>query len=192
MKLINVSKFQNKRMIFSDVNVIFKMCSLNCIIGKSGMGKTTLLNMMYGLDLNYEGIIEGNEQITYARHTSSLFENLTIKQLSKITHLNIEYAKVLNIYDLFDMKISKLSGGQRARVELLNAISTKGKLILIDEPTESLDEENSKIVINLLVKLAAKKTIIISTHDQQLISKATHVFEVKNCKLNEVEVSYND
>lgn len=96
-----------------------------------------------------------------------------------------EVLKKLNIYQLKDKAINKLSGGEQQRVSLVRAMISDANVIFADEPTGNLDFENSKIVYSYLQKMAKEydKAIISVTHDSDMIAYADHTCYLKNGKL---------
>lgn len=92
----------------------------------------------------------------------------------------------LNIYQLKDKVVNKLSGGEQQRVSLVRAMISDAKVIFADEPTGNLDYENSEIVYSYLRKMAKEydKAIISVTHDADMISYADHTFNLKNGKIH--------
>jgi len=183
------------------------------IVGVSGSGKTSLLNIIGLLDRNYQGnyFYEGedmqlclkpnqfrNAKFGYIVQDYALIEEYTVKENIEIPlvyateKLNREQRneriknvlKALDISDKEDILVSKLSGGQRQRTAIARAIINNPEVILADEPTGSLDGENSLQVMNILKTLNdAGKTIILITHDldlaEQYCQKIYHLVDGK-------------
>ncbi|WP_299135590.1 ATP-binding cassette domain-containing protein [uncultured Tenacibaculum sp.] len=169
------------------------------ILGKSGIGKTTLLHLCAGLLTPLSGkIIINNTDINSLSNNKlntfrgknigfvfqknhlvqslNVFENLQARLFfskKKTTNKEVEnLLKQLDIYDLKNKKVNKLSQGQLQRVGIALSIIHNPKVILADEPTSSLDDQNCKTVIKLL-KEQAKLTdanLIVITHDHRLKS----------------------
>lgn len=97
--------------------------------------------------------------------------------------LNI--AKILNIEDKLNTKVKKLSGGERQRVAILRSIINNQKIILADEPTGSLDPNNSQLIVNYLKDIADKqnKTVIIVTHDMNVAKSCHKIYNLSNRKI---------
>ena len=151
------------------------------IIGSSGCGKSTILNILSGLDSDYSGKIRFKDSIktSYMLQEDTLFPWLTVfenatlglKIQKKLTDENKLYVKsLLEKYDLgnfIDKKISSLSGGMRQRVALIRTIATKPDLIFLDEPFSALDYQTRLKVSDDIYKIIKNEgiTAIMVTHD---------------------------
>ena len=179
---------------FHDINLKKKENLL--IIGKSGVGKTTLLHLLAGLLKSSSGSIElfgknitslssdeldkfrkNNIGIVFQRphfvNSLTVKENLQIAQYiaNKKNNFRIESVlKNLNIFDKAHNKTNSLSQGEKQRASIAMAIINSPKLILADEPSSSLDDENCTRVIKLLKKQAREfeAQLIVITHDSRL------------------------
>jgi putative ABC transport system ATP-binding protein len=175
------------------------------ILGKSGSGKTTLLNLLAGLLQPIKGQItlDGTNLSSISGQKLDLFRGKNIGIVFQKPHLiaalnvkqNLELAhffsrkKGQNLDQLLaDLGIAKkanssvltLSEGEAQRVSIARALATNPKLILADEPTSSLDDENTEKVIQLLKAQAAKigAALIIVTHDQRVKNHISNFIEV--------------
>ncbi len=178
------------------------------IIGKSGSGKTTLINMLSGLLTPSSGNVLINDTDIYSLNDKnrSLFrnknigfipqgqtglQNLTILENILLPTLIYEKddkkdlaIKLLNDLDIIDLKDSypnELSGGELRRMAIARSIIMNPSIIFADEPTGDLDEANTKIVLDILRKIAnSGKTIIMVTHDKDAISYADIIYKMEN------------
>lgn len=178
------------------------------IIGKSGSGKTTLINMLSGLLTPSSGNVLINDTDIYSLNDKnrSLFrnknigfipqgqtglQNLTILENILLPILIYEKddkkdlaIKLLNDLDIIDLKDSypnELSGGELRRMAIARSIIMNPSIVFADEPTGDLDEANTKIVLDILRKLAnSGKTIIMVTHDKDAISYADIIYKMEN------------
>lgn len=197
----------DKQIIFKDVN--FKTCpgKITGIIGKSGCGKTTFLKaLIYQyknqiLSIDKQVITEKNKEdyllhcVSYIDQFGTFFENMKIIEhfefISQLKKQNFNQNKMLEILhlvglDTIDLKNypSSLSIGQRKRFLIALAMFKDASIIIIDEPTASLDQENKEIILNLLQKLKKdNKYIIITTHDDFLIEHLDIIYEIENKQL---------
>lgn|SRR5690554_4854478 len=217
-KLENIYKTYDKEQTFilNSLNFEFNEGDFIAIIGKSGSGKTTLLNILSTIDTPSKGyyIFNGknlsklssnklaefrNESIGVVFQEYNLIPMYTTKQnillpliFSKIKkQVNIErILEDLDIVKLEDKKIKYLSGGEQQRVAIGRAVVNKPSLILADEPTGNLDNENSEKIFNILKKLNdSNTTILVVTHDLYFAKKFDKVFELKNGTISEIKKS---
>ena len=164
------------------------------IVGKSGCGKTTLINCIAGIEVIDSGEIlvdnqivhqmTSNEKYIHLNHTIglvfqdyNLIDDLTVGQNIGIslslqgqtnTQQDIESSlKQVDLEGYQNRKIYELSGGQKQRVAIARTIAKQCKCILADEPTGNLDEESSEIVWSLLQKLSTDKLVVVITHDNE-------------------------
>lgn len=174
LELKNINKVVNNKKILDDINIKIPSTGLTIISGKSGSGKTTLLNVINSLDKDYDGevLYDGRklsvENFSNVFQDYNLFEELTVIENLKIYN-NLkevdELLEKLNIKSLKNKKVYTLSGGEKRRVSIARALLKKSKIIILDEPTSSLDEENIKTVLNILKEYSKNHLVIISTHE---------------------------
>ena len=181
--------YTRSKPIISDMNLTFPSTGLNIIVGKSGCGKTTLLNMIGTMDQDYIGSIEldgvelsrltpnqisdyRNYDSSYIFQLNSLFENMTVRQnmelilnlQSKETDISAILEKV-GLVGFEDKKVKFLSGGERQRVGIARAIAKDAKIVLADEPTSALDSKNAHKILALLKEISKDRLVIVVTHD---------------------------
>ena len=185
------------------------------IVGPSGAGKTTVLNMLGGMDAVTSGtiLVDGvkvssfNErQLTeYRRYDVgfvfqfyNLIQNLTalenVEIASEICKNPLDAGKTLEEVGLADrMKNfpAQLSGGEQQRVSIARAIAKNPKLLLCDEPTGALDYETGKNILKLLHDVCRNsgKTVIVITHNSAITQMADRVIHIKNCTVVGEEVN---
>ena len=195
--------------IIRNVNLDINQNERIALIGEIGSGKSTLGKLLVKLFDYDEGSIKVNgielkdasikslrKVITYIpQHPKlfnrSLYSNITYginkiqrdKVISLINSIKIDSIRNRFLEDL-DKPVGKygnnLSGGQRQIVWLLRSMLQKSKVIILDEPTSSLDEENSKIVMDFIMNASKNKTLILITHEKKLLKLANRVIEMKN------------
>lgn len=162
------------------------------IVGTSGCGKSSLLNILAGLDNNFEGIYKFKKNITfsYMLQTDCLFNWLNIfdnckigldikkdKDPKKIDKIN-ELLKIYNLEEFKNKKPSSLSGGMKQRVALIRTLATNPDILLLDEPFSALDYQTRLAISNDVYKMIKKekKTVIMVTHDiSEAISLANKI-----------------
>ena len=202
--------------VISDLNLSFPATGLHIIAGKSGCGKTTLLNLIGTMDQDYIGsiVFDGvelstlsyhkmceyrNYQSAYIFQINSLFEHLTVEENIKLV-LDLqgkkrEVAPILEKVGLkgFEKKkVKYLSGGERQRVGIARALAKDSKIILADEPTSALDSKNGHKIFALLKEISKEKLVIIVTHDIKTATQyADRMIRLVDGRVVE-EINYND
>ena len=197
----------------NNINLSFDDAGFNSIIGKSGSGKTTLLNMISQFDKPSKGEIylykkkykyKDKKKYRFYRDDVRLvsqqynlltnltvIENVMIPLLIRGCHKNkayntaFRYLKYVNVpEELFTVSASRLSGGECQRVAIARTLVGNPKIILCDEPTGALDSENSIIVMELLSKISKSKTVIMVSHNLQLVDKySDRIIEISDGKI---------
>lgn len=180
MKIEHLNKSFQGNVIFKDFFIDFIDEEINCIVGRSGVGKTTLLNILAGLDNNYKGDVLGNkvDEISYIFQEDRLIPYLTVKEnieLFVYNYYNHDEAtekiksvfKLLHIENILNMYPMKLSGGMRQRVNIARALIKPSRFILMDEPFKSLDYKTKYSIMKEIKYIFSegKKTVIFVTHD---------------------------
>jgi len=185
------------------------------IVGPSGAGKTTVLNILGGMDSADEGevIIDGKniaefdtKQLTQYRRDDvgfifqsyNLIPNLTAKEnvdfAAEISPDALDSEKVLEDVGLGHRKENfpaQLSGGEQQRVAIARALAKKPKLLLCDEPTGALDFETGKKVLELLQfsKEQYGATVVVITHNQAIAPIADRVIEIADAKVRNMTIN---
>ncbi len=171
-------KFQDK-VILDKVNFDFLPRKKYVISGKSGIGKTTLLNLIAGYLKEDSGeiTIDSGLSIEYLFQDECLFSNLTVidnlfikaccleMERERFYEISEKLLRKFNIVDLKNRKVALLSGGEKQRIQLASLLLSNPDIILLDEPTSKLDEENKKYIIQLINKQLEEKLLIIVSHD---------------------------
>lgn len=211
IKLKNITKSFD-RLILNNVNLELIDGNIYVVKGISGSGKTTLFNIITFLDTNYNGDYFWNEinvkdmnekeleevknSISYVFQKSYLFKKLTIKEnllfIKNDIDLINKYAKKFNIFELLEKNPEELSGGERQRVALVRALILDTKVIVLDEPTSSLDKGNALIFADYLKEVVNdNKIIIIATHKNIYDSYANAIYSLEYGNLKEIKVNIN-
>ncbi len=178
MQIKNVTKKYGELVVLENFSVDFEKDKITCILGASGCGKTTLLNVIAGLT-DYQGQVVGDNKISYIFQGTRLLKNLTVyKNLEYVLKNNgltkeeievsiTEMLKKVDLWDVRDKYPHQLSGGMMQRVSLSRAFVFNAPVLLMDEPFKGLDISLKKQIIELFQKLikSEKKTTIFVTHD---------------------------
>lgn len=215
IEIANFTKKYVKRIIYDNVSFNLPNNGVVAIVGESGSGKTTLLNAIAGLDFDYEGeiLIDADNLRTLNQNSLSdyrihnigyVFQNFNLLNLEtveanillplectcnyskKVKHRKIqELSCLLGISKLLNQNVNKLSGGEKQRVAIARAMVNSPKLILCDEPTGALDEQNSVQIYDILRKISSNSLIIIASHDVEGVSKiADKIITLKDAKVS--------
>lgn len=172
---------------------------LVAIKGKSGSGKSTMLNLLSGMDRPSEGRVffEGSEDLAsrMGDETAMVFQHYNlISGLSVMANVllplkinggskkrAIAILKTLGLYRYAGKDVANLSGGEKQRVAIARALVSKPKIIFADEPTGALDEKNSETVMNALKEISKKRLVLLVSHNDALIARyADCIIEMKD------------
>lgn len=212
---------KNELHVLNGINITFEEKGLVCILGESGSGKTTLLNTIGGLDTFADGEMEIDGQILkryIQKETERLrndkfgyiFQNYYLLQDYTVAY-NIKLA--LNTFDIseeereqrvdyvlekLDMAkykkklVSQLSGGQQQRVSIARALVKSPKIILADEPTGNLDEENTLRTMSILKNIAKDCLVILVSHEKRIAQFfAERIIEIEDGKIQKDYINKN-
>ena len=195
------------------VNFTIEKGEFCVVVGASGAGKTTILNILGGMDSLSEGqvMLDGEEisaynskkLTTYRRYDIgfvfqfyNLVQNLTalenVELAAQICKDPLDAAQVLEMVGLKDRANNfpaQLSGGEQQRVAIARALAKNPKLLLCDEPTGALDYNTGKAVLKLLQDTCRKEgmTVVVITHNQALTAMADRVITVKSGTVQKIE-----
>lgn len=218
LEINNVSFSYKEKQVLSNVNIKFDKNGIFGIIGESGVGKSTLINLLSNIYVPDKGtILVNGRNITEFKEKSlrqkiavvsqehfifkgsikqnflSINENLTDGEI-------IFYCKECGIHQfidslpekynsIIDENLTNLSEGQKQRIALARALSTGSQILILDEPVSSLDQNSSEIIKNTLEKIRDDKIIIIISHNYNILENADIVYEIAERK---VEVKYDN
>lgn len=200
----------NQERALNDVTLEIAPGKITAIYGPSGCGKTSLLNIISGLDSQYQGNLYFKNQnmrdfserdLTYFRkaHIGFVFQNfnliphqsvlenvkmpLYVKNMTDKEMVKIAERELnrLGIGGFIKKNVKQLSGGQKQRVAIARALVNNPEMIVADEPTGSLDSQSQENVLEIFKELAeAGKTVIIVTHNPEVADYADVVIKMKD------------
>ena len=212
IKIDSLTKKYKNHIVLENTSYTFMQKGLVCLLGPSGGGKSTLLNLIAGFDSDYTGTIKvcdkeinkmsTEELCNYRRdNIGFVFQNYhllkgytVLENILLATELNdfsdkenIDRAnnllEKLNIEEKSNENIENLSGGQKQRVAIARALINEPKLILADEPTGALDRNTSTEIMKLLKEISKDKLVIIITHDPKICEFADEIIKIEDKKI---------
>ncbi|WP_337467506.1 ABC transporter ATP-binding protein [Holdemanella biformis] len=211
IKIQNLKKTYKDCVALDTVSMHIRKGEFVAIIGASGSGKTTMLNIIGGLDTDYMGscVVRNKEMsslsdvecctlrsryISYVYQFFNLISFLTVKEnvclASQIKGKKVDekeldqVLKLLGLEHKKDRFANELSGGQQQRVAIARAILAHTDIILADEPTGNLDGENAENVMDILKALNKEgKTIVLVTHDLKIANYADRIIRLEQGKI---------
>jgi putative ABC transport system ATP-binding protein len=187
--------------------------SFSCIIGKSGHGKSTLMQLIGGLDkatsgkifvdgVNISGLSDKKLSELRAKKIGFVFQFFNLLQnLTALENIQVammfggisagkqrekaeDLLKLVGLSDKANAKPNELSGGQQQRISIARALANDPDILLMDEPTGNLDSESEKDVLGHIFKVhKAGKTVVMVTHNNELANRADILFEIHDGKL---------
>lgn len=211
IKIQNLKKTYKDCVALDTVSMHIRKGEFVAIIGASGSGKTTMLNIIGGLDTDYMGscVVRNKEisslsdvecctlrsrYISYVYQFFNLISFLTVKEnvclASQIKGKKVDEKELNQVLKLLGLEHKKdcfaneLSGGQQQRVAIARAILAHTDIILADEPTGNLDGENAENVMDILKALNKEgKTIVLVTHDLKVANYADRIIRLEQGKI---------
>ena len=197
-----------------NISLIFNSCGFVSIVGKSGSGKSTIINMIANLDKASTGVVfiddqeigklKGNKLCNYYKskvgivfqnynlleNETALYNVMIAMQINGVSlkEAKIRATKLLEYVGLnkssFELNASLLSGGEKQRVAIARTLSNNPDVILCDEPTGALDNENSLKVIELLKEYSKDKLVIMVSHNLQIVDKySDRIIEISDGRI---------
>jgi len=161
--------------ILNSIGFEFEAGKISCLMGESGIGKTTLLKILMGLEKKDSGHVSGideNTKISAVFQEERLCDNLTsLGNILMVCDKNIsrdvikKHLSLVLLENAALKKVSLLSGGMRQRVAIVRAMIVSSDIVLMDEPFKGLDEETKKAVIAYVKDNQRGRTVLIVTHN---------------------------
>ncbi len=205
IKLSNISfEYNSDKTIINNFNYIFNDSGLYGIVAKSGYGKTTLLNLIGGIlkpskgKITYSADIANDRSISYIFQDDNLLENLTLMEnievILRINKKKIDIGNIdsillkLSILEYKNTKVKDISGGERKRLSIALALLNDSKVILADEPTSSLDLDNSINIMNIFKELSKDILIIFTCHNRDITNQfSDYILDLEKNENNEID-----
>ena len=210
-----------KQLVLRGINVEFKRGEFVAVLGESGCGKSTFMNILGGLDQDYTGsiVLDGEFLKDYSEKKLDDYRKsrvgLIFQNYNLISHMtvkeNIEVAMTMSnigreerkartqdvlaqvgLSDYAEKLPNQLSGGQRQRVAIARALANMPEILLADEPTGALDKDSAEQVIRILKKIAESgKLVIVVTHSQKVASACSRILTIDDGVIKSDEKQYD-
>ncbi|MBQ7939636.1 MAG: ABC transporter ATP-binding protein [Clostridia bacterium] len=194
-----------------DVSLDFHAGMMYAVVGRSGSGKSTLLSMIAGFDrlkageilVNGENLSKMDPETYRRKHVGMVFQayhlipQLTVSENIRLameiagyvcndvhSYVNTLLEKVGLDASYAKKRVTRLSGGEQQRVAVARAVSTHADILLADEPTGNLDDENAEMIVDLLYRMAHEdgKCVIMVTHSLELAQKCDQIYRLAGGK----------
>lgn len=199
----HIVKAYSERVLLNDVNFSIHRGEKVGVIGTNGMGKSTLLKIIAGIEEADQGeIIKGNKvHIRYLPQTPVFEKNMTVLEavlkdnINEINQWSVESEAKTVLQELgltdYEQKVEELSGGQKKRAALANAVLAPVEILILDEPTNHLDDEMSQWLEEYLIRF--RGAVLLVTHDRYFLDRVvTRIVEVDKGQLYSYPGSYSE
>ena len=195
IEIKNLKKYYEDRLILEVANLNFSKGKIYSILGRNGAGKSTLLKILGGILSYDEGNLRYNEdEVILSTQEPLFFKGNVIYNLTepfKLRNLKVELEKVtiflkeFQVEELKESPVDNLSGGEKAKIQFIRTILYNKKILLLDEPTASMDKKSTYIVERILSELRNTGClVIIVTHDyEQAVRISDYIYEVDEGKI---------
>lgn len=203
IKLINISKKYDDLILLKDFNIDFEKNKITCLFGPSGVGKTTIANIVAGIVPVDEGRVVGidNSLFSYVFQEPRLlkwynvYENIDfvlkdVYKPDKRAEIINSYLEMVELSEYRNYKIDALSGGMAQRVSLARAFAYPSHILIMDEPFKGLDNKLKSEMSSLFLKMwnLSQRTVIFITHDVEEAVDLSHIiYTLKDRPVNIID-----
>ncbi len=189
----NLSKSFENNSVLKNINITLKQGSVTCLMGQSGKGKTTLLNILMGFEKCDNGEILNMPKLKSAVFQENrLCENFSVLRNIKLVNDDVDDNTILSHLEAVGLKneanqqVSTLSGGMKRRVALVRAIIAKKDILFLDEPFKGLDDKTKDKVLDYLISNCKNLTVLMVTHQvDDAIKLNAHILYLKDGNITE-------
>lgn len=173
LSIENIYKKYGNTVVLEGISAVFTEDKINCIMGKSGIGKTTLLQIIIGLLQPDSGMVSKTGKIGVVFQENRLIEKMSVLNNIMLVLENTDKESEKKIRDVLsdilpkeciNMPVETLSGGQKRRVAIARALLCECDMYLIDEPFTGLDQESKQCIMEFIKKYTKNKVTLIVTH----------------------------
>ena len=187
----HLNKKYKEKIIYKDFSYAFETGKIYGLLAPSGYGKTTLLNIISGLEREYKGVVEVKGEVSYVFQEPRLFFHMSVmenivfvredRDLEKLDFL----LKLVDLYEQRNLYPNELSGGMKMRVSIARALYNKSDILLLDEAFAGIDNKLTKKILSYIETIKENKTILIVSHNEDLLKNMADVI-VPLDKLEEI------
>ena len=178
IKIQNLTKTMSHRLLFENLSFAIEKTGLYAITGPSGIGKTTLLRIIMGLESADSGTITGTENLRFSPvfpedrliPTKTALENAAFAKDDKQKAASL--LERLGLSENLHKYPDELSTGMKRRVSLARALVYEGDILILDEPFSGLDEKNKENMLDILFEYSKKLPVLLVSHDTSLLQKS--------------------
>ena len=175
LKIDSLTKSFGDKKVLDRLSFSCDSVGITAVMGASGIGKTTLLNIIAGLDRAYEGeVVSTFKKVAYKFQEPRLFDWLSAVENVKLVcgdgdadRKARHWLEAVGLSDSLGKYPRELSGGMQQRVALARALAYEGDLLLLDEPFSAVDRETKERLIDLVKEYGKTHAVILVTHDEQ-------------------------
>lgn len=171
----NISKSFDGRKVLENVSYTFKAGSICCIMGESGVGKTTFLKILFGLIKPDAGQVSGLSKPSVMFQEDRLLENMNaidnvrlVMQGKNAEDIAEKELEQLLPKESLKKAVSSLSGGMKRRVALVRAMTAESDIVMLDEPFSGLDKEMIKKAVSYILDRKGDRTVLVVTHNREV------------------------
>ena len=173
-----IYKSYNGQQVLNDFSQVFSSGTINCVMGNSGIGKTTLMRILMGLEKPDSGSVDSSG----VRFSAVFQDNRLVEQLTAVANVKMvlpknvttnmieESIKEILPAECLYKSVSELSGGMKRRIAIVRAMLSKSDAVILDEPFTGLDVDTKKQVMEYVKRHADGRIIILVTHDEMDVS----------------------
>ncbi|SHH10704.1 NitT/TauT family transport system ATP-binding protein [Anaerosphaera aminiphila DSM 21120] len=172
LKVRNLKKSFNEKVLFENLNFEVEDGDVLGLLGNSGIGKTTLMNILLGIEDSDGGSVEYSDRPKFSVvfQENLLFEEKTVLEnlefVQRDEKINLNLLTELELGEYANSKAKVLSGGMKRRLSLVRSVAKEGNIFMMDEAIREVDTNNRKRMIEFLMKHKGVKPLIYITHDE--------------------------
>lgn len=168
----NVCKSFGDKAVLNDLTAVFEKNKKYCIMGESGIGKTTLLNLVLGIQKPDSGsVVVDGESVAVFQEDRLCEELSALANIVAVTGKSVEKREIVKMLSDLGLsgneneRVKNLSGGMKRRVALARCLLAESDVLVLDEPFKGLDDKTKETVAEVILANAFDKTLLVSTHD---------------------------